>query len=167
MPQSISRKHNGAIAKIFHEMKIISNDADVCVQYSAVGARVDVVNKDTHWIAHYSAYKIYPKEAWYNFIIVEKEGGNEYYCNVASPPEINTDGTVAYIDYDVDVVLSPDGTITIHDEDQFAERILTMDYPDEIVAKVKEKTAWLVQALAEKSGYFSADYYIHIVSLNN
>lgn len=165
--QSISRKHDGTMAKIFYGMRLIQNDADVCVQFSDVGARVDVVNKNTHWIARYRAYKVYPKNAWYNFIIVEKEGGLEYYCNVASPPDIDKQGNVSYIDYDIDVVLSPDGAITIHDEEQFVERVTSMGYSDDIVAKVKEKTAWLVTALEARSGYFSADYYQHIVSLNN
>jgi protein associated with RNAse G/E len=167
MVQSTSFKHDGSVAKIFHGMKLIQHDADVCVQFSDVGARVDVVNKNSHWIAQYSAYKVYPKNAWYNFVIVEKEGGLEYYCNVAAPPEIDADGNVTYIDYDVDVILSPDGTITVHDEEQFASRVTLMGYSDDIVTKVQAKTAWLVHALTERSCYFSADFYKELCNNNH
>jgi protein associated with RNAse G/E len=167
MSQSISRKHNGDIAKIFHSMKILCDRPDVIVQYSDIGARVDVVNKDTHWIAHYSAYKIYPKDAWYNFIIVEKEEGNEYYCNMASPPEVDADGNVSYIDYDVDVVLTPKGEIEIHDEDQFAERIKIYGYSDDLVTKVREKTIWLFGALEAREGYFSPAFYTEMQILKD
>lgn len=151
-------KHNGSAAKIFHGLvKILERD-DVVVLYYPVGTRADVVNKNTHWIMRYSAYKIFPVGADYNFIIVEKENGNEYYCNMASPPTITAD-EITYVDYDIDVVLTPEGEIEVHDVEQFSERIVSYNYPPELVDRILATQKKIEADLAARSGYFAPDFY--------
>lgn len=154
--QVIAYKHNGDISKLFHDMQPVLERDDVVVLYSAAGTRVDNVQRQDHWIRHYAAYSIFPKSAFYNFAIVEKENGIEYYCNLAAPVVINGD-QISYIDYDIDLVLSPTGELSIHDTDEFSER--SQYYPVEIIEKVLEKQKWLESALVARQGFFDPDFY--------
>lgn len=163
--QCRSFKHNGTVAKHFHGLTKILERDDVVVLHSDVGVRVDVVNRNTHWIADYAAYKVFPIGAHYNFIIVIKENGNEYYCNLASPPVI-TDDEVTYIDYDIDVVRTPAGAIEVHDIEQFNERIVSYNYPPELVDTLLAMQKKIEADLAARSGYFAPDFYRELCAIN-
>lgn len=56
LSQVIAYKHNGDVSKIYHGMQTVLNRDDMLVLYSAVGARVDNVRRQTHWDTHYAAY---------------------------------------------------------------------------------------------------------------
>ena len=161
MPIIHARKHNGEISKIFHHMQLVCDRPDVKVYYSAVGSRVDEVRKQSHWHAHYAAYKVFPVGAWYNFVIVEKENGNEYYCNLASPFDAAAQPP-SYIDYDIDIIRSPEGEISVHDEEQFAERITQFGYPSDLVERIRQTQQDLNTRLCAKDGYLSTEFYDEI-----
>lgn len=157
-------KHQGDVSKVFQNQTIVLDNDDVIVLYSDKGTRVDEVRKNSHWISHYAAYKVLPKNGLYNFIIVEKENGNEYYCNLASTPAI-TDNSVDYIDYDIDIVLSPDGDITVYDVEEFHERRVQHNYPDDLVAELLKEQTTVEKALHERSGFFDPEFYQTLVKL--
>lgn len=157
-------KHNGDVSKTFHNQTVVLNYDDVIVLYSDKGARVDEIRKNTHWISHYAAYKVLPKTGLHNFIIVEKENGNEYYCNLASPPVV-TENQIDYIDYDIDIVLSPEGEIIVYDVAEFYDRRAQYGYPDMLVAKLLKEQTIIEIGLRDRSGLFSEEFYQMLVSL--
>lgn len=165
MTDIIALKHNGETAKIFHDLKMVMQDEHIIVLYGPAGTHVDDVRKHISWDMHYAAYHVLMRNEPYNVLIVEKEQGNEYYCNLASVPTLDGD-TISYIDYDIDVVKSPDGTIAVHDLDQFAERSVQWNYPADLVAALSQKQAEIEQALQAESDYFSPDFYRSIVLIN-
>ena len=66
-------------------------------------------------------------DRWYNiFEIYDRDDGEfkGWYCNVGYPAVLGKD-TVSYIDLALDLWVSPDGTQTVLDEDEFLE--LPMD----------------------------------------
>lgn len=65
------------------------------------------------------------------------------YVDVATPAEWDGD-TVRMIDLDLDVVRHPDGSVTVEDEDEFAEHRVAMRYPPRVVDGARAVTAQLV-----------------------
>ena len=89
-------------------------------------------------------------DRWYNVFKVQDASGERlkgYYCNITRPAEI-TDETIAADDLALDVFVSPEGEITLLDEDEFAElplnadeRHAARDAVEEIRMLVKTSTA--------------------------
>ncbi len=155
-------KHDGRIAKEFPG-EIFIGEFDNCLVYWAdKGKTVTEVKKQTTWVTHYSRYAVFPKDAYYNLFIVEKENGPEYYCNLASPPTVSKT-ILSYVDYDVDIMLSPDGTVSVHDLAEFEERIGLYHYSDAIVKIIRKTQAFVERVMTQRAGYFSAEFYETIV----
>ncbi len=57
---------------------------------------------------------------------------NKHYVNVALPSTWH-DGTLRFVDLDLDLIWRPDGTVVLDDEDEFDEHRLRFSYPPELV----------------------------------
>ena len=70
---------------------------------------------------------------WYNiFRFHEPDGAlKAYYCNVTMPPVIEN-GTIDFIDLDIDVVVWPDISYEVVDRDDFEENSIKYGYPDHL-----------------------------------
>ncbi len=80
---------------------------------------------------------------WYNIFRFENPDGNlrSFYCNVNVPPTF--DGRVlSYIDLDIDILVAPDLSYQVVDEDEFALNADKYNYPP----RIREQA---FQALAE------------------
>ncbi len=69
-----------------------------------------------------------------------------HYVNVALPSRWD-DGTLRYVDLDLDVIQRPDGTVVLDDADEFAENRVRYGYPPGLVARA-EAAAGEVLSLA-------------------
>lgn len=85
-------------------------------------------------------------DRWYNVFRFQHPTGRllNFYCNINVPPVLVGE-TLSYIDLDVDILVSPDLSYTILDEDEFAANAVRYNYPNSI----KEQS---LQALKELSG---------------
>jgi protein associated with RNAse G/E len=89
-------------------------------------------------------------DRWYNvFRFMEPGGGlRNYYCNVNIPPTY--DGRVlSFVDLDMDILVAPDLSYQILDEDEFKVNALHYEYP----ALIQERAH---QALAELKALIEA-----------
>ena len=68
---------------------------------------------------------------WFNIIVQLKKDGIYYYCNIASPFIIE-EGTIKYIDYDLDLRIFPDGEYKILDQMEYNYHKRIMNYSDEL-----------------------------------
>jgi uncharacterized protein len=75
-------------------------------------------------------------DRWYNvFRFVEPTGElRNFYCNVNVPPVLQND-VLSYIDLDMDVLVAPDFSYSILDEDEFATNAARFNYPQEVLDK--------------------------------
>ena len=73
-------------------------------------------------------------DRWYNvFRFVEPWGElRNFYCNVNVPPVLQND-VLSYIDLDMDVLVEPDFSYSILDEDEFAANAARFNYPREVI----------------------------------
>ncbi len=75
-------------------------------------------------------------DRWYNVFRFEEPTGElrSFYCNINAPPVLLRD-TLSYIDLDIDILVAPDLSFTVLDEDEFARNILRFNYPLEVQRK--------------------------------
>jgi len=67
--------------------------------------------------------EVYFTDRWYNIFEIHDRSNDEpkcWYCNVTSPTVVN-DGIVAYRDLALDLLVYPDSSQLVLDEDEFAE----------------------------------------------
>lgn len=90
---------------------------------------------------------------WYNIFRFLNPNGElrSFYCNVNIPPVF--DGRVlSYIDLDIDILVAPDMSYQIVDEDEFALNAAKYDYPEHIRSRAYQALQELVN-LIEKRGF--------------
>lgn len=79
----------------------------------------------------------YWTDRWYSVFRFSEPTGElrNYYCNVNVPPSF--DGSVLrFVDLDIDILVAPDFTYSILDEEEFAENTLRYAYPIDVQRRV-------------------------------
>lgn len=72
-------------------------------------------------------------DRWYSvFRFREPDGGplRNFYGNLNTPPRLDG-GVLSFIDLDIDVLVTPDFSYTILDEEEFEQHAKQFDYPEE------------------------------------
>jgi protein associated with RNAse G/E len=80
----------------------------------------------------------YWTDRWYNVFRFSEPGGGlrNYYCNINVPPTF--DGRVLeFVDLDIDILVAPDLSYQILDEDEFAANAVSFNYPAEIMQRAR------------------------------
>lgn len=74
-------------------------------------------------------------DRWYNVLRFLNDDGStrHFYCNITTPPRLE-DGTLAYIDLDIDILALPDLSYQVLDLDEFEANAKTYGYPPEVHA---------------------------------
>lgn len=95
----------------------------------------------------------YWTDRWYNvFRFTEADGRlRNYYCNINTPAHFEDD-TLTFTDLDIDVLVAPDFSISVLDEDEFALHAVELNYPAELQRQVRTALAELL-ALIERRGF--------------
>lgn len=95
-------------------------------------------------------------DRWYNvfrFSHPDRKLRN-YYCNINVPPRF--DGRVlSYIDLDIDVLVAPDLTYKILDEDDFERNANFYPYPENLQANARAALAELTRLIESRSFPFN------------
>ena len=97
--------------------------------------------------------EFYWTDRWYSiFIFRAPTGALRYcYCNVNRPAEF--DGrTLRFVDLDIDVLVAPDFSYTVLDEDEFEANAAAYAYPEELRVRARGALAQLLR-LIEARGF--------------
>jgi protein associated with RNAse G/E len=78
------------------------------------------------------------------------------YADVATRPSWR-DGALTAVDLDLDVLQGFDGTISVDDEDEFAEHRLSYGYPADVVAAAEAECACLVEEMSTGAAHFAEE----------
>ena len=122
-------KHNGKIHRAWDEAIVL----DVKKDYIVVGNEKTRVTESegTTWRTKEPAVLYFFKNKWYNIIAQMKKDGVYYYCNIATPC-ILEEGTIKYIDYDLDLRVFPKGEYKILDKLEYQYHRKKMEYSDDL-----------------------------------
>jgi uncharacterized protein len=94
-------------------------------------------------------------DRWYNVFQFREPAGRlrDYYCNVSRPAEF--DGRLlTFVDLDIDVLVAPDLTYRVLDEDEFAENAARYGYTREVRERVQRALAELLDFIARRESPF-------------
>jgi protein associated with RNAse G/E len=107
---------------------------------------------------HTVSVEYYWLDRWYNiFRFVEPTGElRNYYCNINVPPVLQKN-VLSYIDLDMDLLVTPDLSYTVLDEDEFAANAEKFNYPFEIRRRSRQALKELV-ALIEMRAFPFHDF---------
>ncbi|HEX7956636.1 MAG TPA: DUF402 domain-containing protein, partial [Pyrinomonadaceae bacterium] len=77
-------------------------------------------------------------DRWYSVFRFETPEGAllKFYCNINTPARLES-GVLSFVDLDVDVLVEPDFSHTVLDEDEFARHSELYGYPDSYRAGVR------------------------------
>ncbi len=122
-------KHDGKIHRCWDEAILL----DVKKDYMVFGNERTLVTEaqGNRWRTKEPAIMYFFKDRWYNIIVQLKKTGVTYYCNIATPYIIE-DGTIKYIDYDLDLRIFPNGSFKILDRQEYKYHKKKMHYSDEL-----------------------------------
>jgi protein associated with RNAse G/E len=86
-----------------------------------------------------SSVEYYWLDRWYNIFRFSNSHGRllSYYCNVNIPPDFNGRQLI-YVDLDIDILVQPDFSYQILDEDEFNVNAIRFDYPVFIKSKAQQ-----------------------------
>ena len=92
-------------------------------------------------------------DRWYNVFRFSDpdQSLKRFYCNINVPPQFDG-GVLSYIDLDIDVLVEPDLTYKILDEDDFEQNAKRYPYPADVQANARAALADLIQLI--ESGSF-------------
>lgn len=142
-----SYKHNGCIHRSWDEAVLL----DIKDGYLVFGNdKTKVIEADGRtWKTKEPAVMYFFYNRWFNIIGQIKKDGIYYYCNMASPFLIE-EGTIKYIDYDLDLRVFSDRTFKILDKSEYKYHKIKMQYPEEIDKILNKELNSLIEMVKER-----------------
>ncbi len=141
-------KHNGKIHRAWDEAVLLDMKKD----YMVFGNNRTTVTEaeGNTWKTKEPAIMYFFKDYWFNVIVQLKKEGVTYYCNIATPYIIE-EGTIKYIDYDLDLRIFPNGSYKILDRMEYKYHKKIMNYSEDIDKVVNGALEELISLYKEKA----------------
>ena len=145
-------KHNGKIHRAWDEAVVL----DIKDYYIVFGNNKTKVTESegTTWRTKEPAIMYFFKNKWYNVISQMKKDGVYYYCNIATPYIIE-EGTIKYIDYDLDLRIFPKGEYKVLDKLEYQYHKKKMGYSDDLDLVLNSALDELINDYVEGASTFS------------
>ncbi|HZG54581.1 MAG TPA: DUF402 domain-containing protein [Pyrinomonadaceae bacterium] len=93
----------------------------------------------------------YWTDRWYSVFRFHEPSGElrNYYCNINMPAEL-ADGVLTFIDLDIDLLVAPDFSRRILDEDEFEANAARYLYPEAVREAVPRALAELIEVIERR-----------------
>ena len=144
-------KHNGVLYRQWNGVKVIKSSLDEIILYMFKTKVKDKTKKN--WSVREPIIWKFWKNEFYNSTSLLRDTGPHYYINLASPP-IFENNTLKFIDYDLDIKKYPKSKIKIVDQKEFDKNKIILNYPNNLILKIKKTTEKLFEKLRKKEGFF-------------
>lgn len=150
-----SYKHDGSLHRTWRDTMVLKTSEQSII---ACNDHTLVTESDgRRWVTREPALLYYHKHYWFNVVTMLRPKGISYYCNIASPYVVDSEG-LKYIDYDLDVKVFPDGEKRLLDVDEYELHRKKMNYSKEVDFILKENVRILVDWINNEKGPFSPAY---------
>lgn len=154
-----SFKHDGHVHRVWQQNWLVPH-AELLEPHQQEEMIV-IVNQQTpiveangkQWVSRVPAVSFFIPGCWYNVVALLEDSGIRYYCNIASPPYC-AQGTITYIDYDLDVLLTLDGRCVVVDEDEYEQHKQLYHYSHVVEEKVRAGLHELLKRIEEGEAPF-------------
>lgn len=96
-------------------------------------------------------------ERWYSIFRFRQPTGElrNYYCNVQMPPRLEG-RLLSFIDLDIDVLVAPDLTYEVLDEEEFTAHAALYQYPEEVRRQARAAVPELISLINGRRFPFDA-----------
>lgn len=147
-------KHNGNIHRAWSEAVVL----DIKKDYIVFGNKKTLVTEaeGVTWKTKEPAIMYFFRNKWFNVISQLKKDGIYYYCNIATPYIIE-EGTIKYIDYDLDLRIFPNGDYKILDKLEYKYHKKIMNYSDDLDKAIKNGLDELIKLYKSKAIIFNEE----------
>ena len=147
-------KHDGTVHRCWDEAIVL----DIKDDYIVFGNERTLVTESygSTWRTKEPAIMYFFKDRWYNIIVQLKKSGVTYYCNIASPFIIE-EGTIKYIDYDLDLRIFPSGSFKILDRQEYKYHKKKMGYSDDLDKVIKNGLSELITCYQKNGDMFNLE----------
>jgi len=145
-------KHNGKIHRMWDEAIVL----DVTKDYIVFGNNKTKVTESqgTWWRTKEPAILYFKRNSWYNVISQLKKDGVYYYCNIATPFIIE-EGTIKYIDYDLDLRIFPSKEFKILDKLEYEYHKRIMHYSEQLDIVIQNALNELIEEYRSGNSMFN------------
>lgn len=116
------------------------------------------------WMSRIPGVSFFIPHCWYNIVALIETTGIRYYCNIASPPYV-LGNVITYIDYDLDVILYPDGGVHLVDQDEYERHKIGYHYSETVQTKVQEGLQALMKRVERRAAPFVDEHVLHYYKL--
>lgn len=150
-----SYKHNGRLHRIWKASTILKKTSK-----EIIGGNDRTIVRESNgfeWRTREPAIFYFHYHHWFNAIAMIRSDGIHYYCNISSPCLADQEA-LKYIDYDLDVKITPDHTIRLLDEDEYEKHRKEMAYAPDVERKIAEGLHELKHWIYAGKGPFSKPF---------
>lgn len=145
-----SIKHDGTFHRSWEENTILYRDAVHIVGYNQY-TLVHEAKKEP-WRTKEPVIFYFDKRYWFNIIFLIKDQPS-YYCNLSSPFTYR-DGLLQYIDYDLDVLVQPNGIFEVVDQQEYEQNCQYFSYPLDVQQQISSNLERLIDWITTQQGPF-------------
>jgi protein associated with RNAse G/E len=141
------RRWRGQLAVRQDSLLILNATFDREVRHPLLGIiEAGTISTEFYWL-----------DRWYNIFRFHQPTGElcNYYCNITVPPSLHQN-VLSYIDLDIDILVSPDLSYRILDEDEFSANATHFNYSTDVQRRAYQALDQLVALI--KSGQFPFNY---------
>lgn len=144
-------KHNKRVHRSWDEAVVL----DIKKDYIVCGNKKTLVTEadGSVWKTKEPAILYFFKDRWFNVIAQLKKDGLSYYCNIATPFIIE-EGTIKYIDYDLDLRVFPNGEYKILDKLEYKYHKRIMKYSPDLDSAIKNGLDELIKSYKNHFVFF-------------
>ena len=146
-----SYKHNHKIHRIWNKVRILYADDDLIICGNNKTRVIEATGR--YWMTREPSICFFYKKYWFNIIGMLKKDGIHFYCNLSSP-FVYDDEAIKYIDYDLDIRITPDMRYRILDADEYSQHKKKMNYPEKLAAIIDDQMKVLIDMIENRQGPF-------------
>ncbi|MDD4184150.1 MAG: DUF402 domain-containing protein [Candidatus Izemoplasmatales bacterium] len=146
-----SYKHDKSLHRIWDQVTILFEDDEKIV---VANRKTKVIEGNGRiWYTREPSVSFFFKDCWYNVIAIIKPLGISYYCNLSSPV-LYDEEAIKYIDYDLDIMVLPDFSYTILDQNEYLKHQRLMQYPEDLCDILKHELDNLIKRIEARKPPF-------------
>jgi len=141
-----------------YQLQLVSADPRRLVAYGPAGTHFDSYRG--RYLATYAMLHVHVADRDWNLEVMWHADGrpHEHYVNVALPSTW-ADGTLRFVDLDLDVIARADGTVKLDDADEFARHRIELGYPPEVIERAERAADEVLTLVHAASPLFDGSLY--------
>ena len=147
-------KHDGTLYRQWNGVKVIETSPERVVLFMYKTKVTE--DSGQSWVVREPILWWMPTEEFYNTTGLIRQSGTYFYTNLASPP-IYEDGTIKYIDYDLDIKAYPESPIKVVDKGEYEKHKKLYKYPKKLEVILDRTMQGLITKMRHNEDVFDED----------